>query len=610
MIYKDIFNISTDGMLIIEDGILVDCNKSAIKMLRYKNKEELLGTHLSELSPKFQPDGVSSHEKVEDNEKYVLAHGSRTFKWVYLRTDGEEFWVEVVLRDMSRDNKVVFLATLGEVEEKKIEEKLRTSQKQFESFMENLPAYVTIKDKDNRIIYANSLATDFFHKKSLVGLDVFDLFEEKYAQKLYKLNEITKKDGFAEAVIDFENNGKTKIFRVMSFCIEENGESKMGSIYFDITKQFKDQHEVSKLKSALDKSPVSIMMTDINGDIEYVNPNYTKVSGYTLEELLGKNPKIVKSGYTSDKTYAKMWKEISSGNIWRSDIKNIAKDGSVFWEDSTIIPSFGSDGKVDGYIAFKSEITEKKHLENELFEKEEFMIAQSRHAAMGEMISMIAHQWRQPISVIAMDANNILADIELEIVDEENLQSDAKDIIAQTQELSKTIDDFRNFFRPEKTAEEIFAKDIINEAMKVIGKSLENNNIDVVLELQESKKIKTYSRELMQVLINIINNTKEVLVERKIDKKKISINLKENGNFLVFDICDNGGGVNEKIIDKVFEPYFTTKGDKNGTGLGLYMSKTIVEKHLEGSINVENIDDGACFRIKIPHAINGGGNRK
>ena len=577
------------------------------KMLGYEDDE--LKNTLETWEKHVHPDDKTT---AEHDFKANVAGETDVYENIHRLRHKDGSWVWILDRGQTKfdkDGKAVRMVGFHTdiTKQKELEDKLRKSQKQFESFMENIPAYVTMKDKDNCIIYANSLATGFFHKENIVGLDAFDLLGEKYAKELYKLNEITKKDGFAEVVFDFENNGKTNIFRVMSFCIGENGETHIGSIYFDITKEFKDQHEVTKLKSALDRSPVSIMMTDINGDIEYVNPNYTKVTGYTLEELLGKNPRIVKSGYTSDEIYAKMWKEISSGNIWNSDVKNIAKDGSTFWEDSTIIPSFGSDGKVDGYIAFKLEITEKKYLEKELLDKEEIMIAQSRHAAMGEMISMIAHQWRQPISVIAMDANNILADIELEMLDEKTLQSGAEDIIAQTQELSKTIDDFRNFFRPEKTEEELFIKDIVDEAMKVIGKSLENNNIDVVLQLQDSKKIKTYSRELMQVLINLIKNAKEILIERKKENKKIFITLKEKGEHFIFNICDNGGGVDDEIIDKIFDPYFTTKGEKNGTGLGLYMSRTIVEKHLFGSLSVSNKDGGACFKITLPLTISGRG---
>ena len=238
-----------------------------------------------------------------------------------------------------------------------------------------------------------------------------------------------------------------------------------------------------------------------------------------------------------------------------------------------------------------------------VIEQEEIMIAQSRHAAMGEMISMIAHQWRQPLSVIAMGANNIIADIELNISDEKVLHDGAIEILDQTKELSKTIDDFKNFFRPIKTIEYIHPEDIFNEAYKVVGKSLENNNIEVIQEFKNSKKMKTYSRELMQVFINIIKNAKEALVEKEIKDKKIFIFIKDTKDFVEISVCDNAGGINLDIIDKIFNPYFSTKYEKSGTGLGLYMSKTIIEKHLNGILEVENSKDGACFKIKLPYDV-------
>jgi signal transduction histidine kinase len=213
---------------------------------------------------------------------------------------------------------------------------------------------------------------------------------------------------------------------------------------------------------------------------------------------------------------------------------------------------------------------------------------------------MIAHQWRQPISVIAMDANNILADIELDMLDKDTLLETSQNIITQTKELSKTIDDFREFFKPNKDTEKISIKIILDDALSVIGKSLENSNIDIVLEIDEDIEIKTFRRELMQVLINIIKNAKEVFSEKDIENKEIKIKFFQTQDIISLKIEDNAGGIDEGIIDKIFHPYFTTKGEKNGTGLGLYMSKTIIEKHLKGSINAYNYKDGAVFDIELP----------
>ena len=249
----------------------------------------------------------------------------------------------------------------------------------------------------------------------------------------------------------------------------------------------------------------------------------------------------------------------------------------------------------------------RKTIQKELFYKDELMLTQARHAAMGEMISMIAHQWRQPISAIAMGANNILADIKLDMLEEKSLESTTQKILAQTQELSKTIDDFRDFFKPNKMLQELYISEVITDTLHIIEHSLINNDIKIKINTPDNKKIETYSRELMQVLINILNNAKDVLLQNKTKDRKIEISEEIVDGKMVLKVCDNGGGIDRTIADKIFDPYFTTKSEKNGTGLGLYMSKTIVEKHLLGRLGFYNKKDGACFEIALPFTIAGRG---
>jgi signal transduction histidine kinase len=240
-----------------------------------------------------------------------------------------------------------------------------------------------------------------------------------------------------------------------------------------------------------------------------------------------------------------------------------------------------------------------KQLENELVEQEEIMIAQSRHVAMGEMIGMIAHQWRQPLTVIAMSANNIIVDIELEEVNEESFKNEAQNILHQTEHLSKTIDDFKNFFRPNREKEMVKVEDIVFEAESIIGKSIENNDITLSIEHDTTAPIAIYSREFLQVIINLLNNSKEALIDNTKENRSIHVEIKDTRDFIVTTICDNGGGIDEKIMKKIFEPYFSTKDKLTGTGLGLYLSKNIIEKHLGGTIRVRNTQDGACFELDI-----------
>ena len=241
---------------------------------------------------------------------------------------------------------------------------------------------------------------------------------------------------------------------------------------------------------------------------------------------------------------------------------------------------------------------QRKEQKNKLAEKERLLMVQSRSAVMGEMIGMIAHQWKQPLSVLAMVANNMKLDFELEKVKVEDFEIYSDDIAKQVEHLSQTIDDFRNFFKPVNEKENVSLIKTVNDAVSLIKKSLENNEIKLEVNFEDPGKVRIFPTELMQVLINIIKNAKDILQEREIKSKKISINIYKKSDLFI-EIEDNGEGIPGDIIDKIFEPYFTTKEKMNGTGLGLYMSKMIIEEHFKGFITAENTSEGAKFIIRL-----------
>ena len=377
---------------------------------------------------------------------------------------------------------------------------------------------------------------------------------------------------------------------------------RMVGTHSDITKRKELERKLVASRLEFDMFmhyiPASILIKDIDGVIIYANKSANDF--FQQNSLVGKKAQDLLPSDKVKETDLFAQKVIQMGQYENINEFYNAKNEKV------IVRSLGFKIVIEDSVQIGLvivDITQSYLDKKALDDKEEIMITQSRHAAMGEMISMIAHQWRQPISVIAMGANNILADIELDILENETLKNGAKDILNQTQELSKTIDDFRNFFKPGKFVEEILPEDIFIEASSVIGKSLENNNIELITDFKNTKKISTYSRELMQVLINILKNSKEALIEKRDTKREIVVQTRDVDGYISIEICDNAGGIDDKILDKIFDPYFTTKSKTNGTGLGLYISKTIVEKHLNGSIEVYNKDGDTCFKIKIPYRL-------
>jgi signal transduction histidine kinase len=233
-------------------------------------------------------------------------------------------------------------------------------------------------------------------------------------------------------------------------------------------------------------------------------------------------------------------------------------------------------------------------------EKEQLLVEKSRFIALGEMISNIAHQWRQPLSELSSILMNIKFKHNLGVLDTNTMQKKSDEADKVLEYMSHTIDDFRNFFMPKKEKEEFFLHNIMNSVMTIISSSLENNKIVVTMEIDKDIKINTYLNEYQQVVLNIMKNAKDVLVCNDIKNSYIKIKAYKENKVIVLTIEDNGGGIVTKPKNKIFEPYFTTKSQADGTGIGLYMSKIIIDKNMNGKLKVTNTNVGAKFGIYIP----------
>ncbi len=240
----------------------------------------------------------------------------------------------------------------------------------------------------------------------------------------------------------------------------------------------------------------------------------------------------------------------------------------------------------------KSAVLEAQHTH-------ELLIRQSKFASMGEMISMIAHQWRQPLSAISATTGSMQMKIAMDKYEKDYFSSQLDTISSLSQHLSTTIEDFRNFFKPDKQKGSFALKDALKNVLNLSESMILNNHINLEVSYDSNKSIESYENEVVQALINIIKNAIDILVEKKISEPKIAIKLFDDAHDkVVISIEDNAGGIPEDIIDKIFQPYFSTKS-KNGTGLGLYMSKIIIEEHCNGTLHVSNSNEGACFTMEF-----------
>jgi signal transduction histidine kinase len=228
---------------------------------------------------------------------------------------------------------------------------------------------------------------------------------------------------------------------------------------------------------------------------------------------------------------------------------------------------------------------------------------------MGEMISMIAHQWRQPLSAINSSIIGIESKLAIGKYDMEDknhrdkflkfLDKKHKGILEYVQGLSNTIDEFRNFFKPDKQKQTVSLIEPIQKALKIVKVSMSSKGISIKGNFSNRDELELYNNEIMQVILNILKNAEDNFIEKGIQNPTIKIETLSDEKEHIIKITDNGGGIPKDILPNIFDPYFSTKDEKNGTGLGLYMSKIIIEDHHKGKFKATNIENGVCFEIRF-----------
>ncbi|MEA3372542.1 MAG: HAMP domain-containing sensor histidine kinase [Campylobacterota bacterium] len=232
--------------------------------------------------------------------------------------------------------------------------------------------------------------------------------------------------------------------------------------------------------------------------------------------------------------------------------------------------------------------------------QERLMIEQAKMAAMGEMIESIAHQWRQPLNVLGLSIAKVEMEHEMGMKDSRNIHETYAEMGRQITYMSQTIDDFRSFYKRDKELQNVKLVTLFHEAEGLVSSLLNAKNITVRSEIDETITLNVYANELKQVLLNMITNAKDAFLERDIKIPMINIRAYHHNHGVMIEVLDNAGGIDETIIQKIFEPYFTTKFASKGTGIGLYMSKVIIEEHMDGNLSVENSRNGALFKIFLP----------
>lgn len=368
----------------------------------------------------------------------------------------------------------------------------------------------------------------------------------------------------------------------------------------DITEIRQTEEELLKLYQAVEQSPSTVMITNSKGNIEYVNTKFTEVSGYSSEEVIGKNPRVLKSGETTENEYRKLWQTIQNAGVWHGEFHNRRKNGELYWEAATISAIRNSEGEITSFLALKEDITENKRLEAEIEARNRELAHAEAMAAMGRMASMIAHDLRNPLSSVKMT---------LQILDKKagkEISSDTGELcqisLEQIRYMEEILSDMLSFSRPDALKPEWINIDkVLDLAINLSQRRQYESSVKLHTDYHQGlPTIYADPTKLRQVFSNLVSNalqaTQGITDARIYIEAMIELGL--SGTSIRIDICDNGRGIGTEDREKIFEPFYTTRA--KGTGLGLAIVKRILDQHTASIEISDNTPNGCCITVVLP----------
>ena len=354
--------------------------------------------------------------------------------------------------------------------------------------------------------------------------------------------------------------------------------------------------------------------TNLKGVITYASEAFCTISGYSREELVGRPHNIVRHFEMPASAFKQMWDQIQQQKSWEGEVKNKKKNGEYYWVNAFIAPEYDLDGNHIGYAAVRHDITHKKNLEQLNIElekkiqeeieknrkKDYQLFEQEKRLRISELIVNISHHWRQPLNMISTCASGMQLQKEYGLLDDQIFTQSTNNIIQATENLSQTLNIFNSFINSNNQPQNIEINTLIDELKNIVIQDLNVNNIKFVVDVpSDSKQLQTIKNDLLTVLTHLIYNARDMLIKRNIEEPFIKLEIYFDENSCSISVEDNAKGISQDIIEKIFDPYVTTKNQSFGIGLGLYKCQMIVGQILNSEIFVHNTNLGAKFTIKL-----------
>jgi len=579
------------------------------------------------------------HELVKSNLMTHIQEGDTHFKQEYRIYDKNKKirWVEdytSIYRD-SKNNAIKLVGyVLDTTESKNNYNDLQYSKKELSNYLDNISDLIITHTADGEIIYANNFAKERleYTEDSLKDIKLFDMLDSM-SQSMFTNFLQRVQVGISAALEDNFITASHEKFPSEIKTVRLSGEEER---FITIARDISDKKETlisfqereTLYLGIINSTSEGFWLLDVDQKILDVNYALCAMIGYEKVELLGRSPYDFMDESNHDICHEQSESiEDTAQRVYEIILKK--KDGSQIHAVANASTLYELDGEVKTF-AFMRDISKQKEQDERLLkrqieieqrnnnlqaeistqvelnrDKDRMMYQQSRLASMGEMIGNIAHQWRQPLNILALVLQDIYISGQLGNLTDKKLEDEYEKANNVLQYMSQTIDDFRNFFKQSSSDNDTFSlKEIIESVYSLVSTNFEYNHVKFNNLIETDAIARGNQNEFKQVVINILNNAQEAILTSKRKDGFVSIALEMGEEFTTIQIKDNGGGISSEIISKIFDPYFTTKHQTQGTGLGLYMSKQIIETSMNGSLEATNLKEGALFLIKMPNVVN------
>jgi PAS domain S-box-containing protein len=622
--HRNLYELSADAIMQVSpDKGFLDGNIACLKLFCCRDKKEFTSKKFSDFSPQRQPDGNDSAVKSRQMMALAVAQGSHSFEWVHKTLEGKEFYASVLLTKIEHKGETILQATVRDTTLSKLAEiALCDERAKLNAITSSAQEAIIMIDSDGNVSFWNRAAESMlgYSPEEILGKNLHQWLAPKRFQESFEKafgRFCATGEGLAVnktlELSALRKDGTEFPVELSLSAIRINERWHGVGIMRDITERLQKDRRLRQLSRAVEQSPSSVVITNLEGAIEYVNPKFSEITGYSLEEARGQNPRILKSGETSPEVYKELWANISSGREWRGELHNKKKNGGLYWEFASISPIRNSKGEITNYLAVKEDITELKTREEQtnllLHELQAARVAsEAATRTKSQFVANMSHEIRTPMNAI-LGFLDLLRGTQLN-----DQQKDYLETIASSGEvLLAIINDILDLSKIEEGKLKLEHIDfnldhLAEDVIRMIRPKIESKPVVLSYRIGENvpHNLKGDPTRVRQLLLNFLSNAVKFT-----DKGEVSLEVvleegpKQEGKpHLRFSVSDTGIGIPADKQGQIFAPFvqadMSTTRKYGGTGLGLSICRNIVEM-MGGRIWVESeVGVGSRFIFTAP----------